>query len=292
VTGANGFLGMKLVEALIKMNHHVIAIVRTEIPNINLSTNKLRYIKSDLSLIGNYIDDLRNFKPEIFFHLAWSGTSGELKASFNVQEKNFINTLELYQIANKLKTKKFIVTGTISENLVLNNNFNISPYSLAKYFTRLALNNFSKFYWTDITWIQLANLYGTSDKSNNLVSYTINNLLSNIEVKFSKADHMYDFLLVDDAARALSLLTMANSMKDFYYLGSDKPQSLKQYIVEIASKLNKMNLIKFDSPEVHGHEYLPEWFDSNSFYSDFNFKIIKSFRDNLQEIISSRSSME
>jgi nucleoside-diphosphate-sugar epimerase len=292
VTGANGFLGMKLVEALIKMNHHVVGIVRTEIPNINLDTHKLRYIKADLSLIRDYMDELRNFNPEIFYHLAWSGTSGDLKASYNIQEKNFTNTLELYQIANKLKSKKFIVTGTISENLVLNNNTNISPYSLTKYFTRLALNNISKFYETDISWVQLANLYGKSDTSNNLVSHTINNLISNIEVKFSKADHMYDFLLVDDAARALSLLSLANSMKDFYYLGSENPQILKNYIIEIASRLKKMCLIKFDSPEVHGHKYLPEWFDSNSFSRDFNFKIDKSFKENLEEIISSKSLLK
>ena len=75
ITGAAGFLGMNLVERLLREeNVHIYAVVRPNSPhNARLiESERLTLVPADLSEYGHL--DERIAEPcDAFFHLAWQG---------------------------------------------------------------------------------------------------------------------------------------------------------------------------------------------------------------------------
>ena len=70
ITGGAGFIGSHLAEFLVK-NHSVVIIDNLStcrFENINSFKNKVKFVKADISKLGNWTNNFKNVK--IVFHLA------------------------------------------------------------------------------------------------------------------------------------------------------------------------------------------------------------------------------
>ena len=100
VTGATSFIGAPLVDKLSKSDCFVFAVVRPNSPNIsklNINQN-VRIIECDLKSIGD-LNRLINVKCDCFFHIAWSGTRAPERDNFDIQNQNYINCLDAYEVS-------------------------------------------------------------------------------------------------------------------------------------------------------------------------------------------------
>lgn len=103
VTGATGFIGSHLVEALVKLGAEVITIARSEsrLGNLACVEGRHKFIECDLSERGALVLALSTARPSLLFHLAAEPDLGE---SFD-------------QIATRLKTNTLGVLHTLEGSI-------------------------------------------------------------------------------------------------------------------------------------------------------------------------------
>ena len=80
---------------------------------------------------------------------------------------------------------------------------------------------------------ELLKLDGVGNKTGNLVSYTLGELMAGNEATFGPALQPYDFIYVDDLIEAVYRLGEKETDKAFYYIGSGSPRQLKEYLLRI-----------------------------------------------------------
>ncbi|MBT9666107.1 NAD(P)-dependent oxidoreductase, partial [Parabacteroides distasonis] len=87
---------------------------------------------------------------------------------------------------------------------------------------------------------------GVGNKTGNLVSYTLGELMAGKEAAFGPALQPYDFIYVDDLIEAVYRLGFKETNKPFYYIGSGNPRVLKDYLIrigELVDMFDNSNLV-------------------------------------------------
>lgn len=238
LTGASGFIGQAMVEHLEKNGYFVLALARDEQklkkfwsrPNINIITCASLSDSEDLfAKISSYCIDYT-------IHLAWAGNAGSKRNDVELQLQNVLDTVALIKVLQMVGCNNLIMTGTISENLVLDveqkcnaasmiyASAKVSAYAMAKSLCSKLNINF--------TWCRLANIYGPENTTGNLMSYTIEKLLSGEKTAYSSGNALQDFMYIDDCVRALRLvMEIEPQKKSLYYVGTGQYRPLKEYLL-------------------------------------------------------------
>lgn len=297
VTGATGFIGGYLIDELIKNNVEVIAIVKMDDPNIGKLNKKIRVIFCDLENISTLDSLISDLDVDVFYHLAWAGTAGVNRSNYEMQLLNIKYTCDAAIISKKINVKRFLTTGTVTENIAKNYLSNGAKsenliYGIAKHTAHTILNVVAHKYKIDYVWAQLSNIYGGKNTSGNIISYTLSELASGRKPLFSKAEQPYDLMYVGDVTRALFLLGCKQNIKNKYFIGSGTPRILKEYLLAIKFIFGKNSDIGLGERPDDGAIYNLDWFDTSDLISDIDFKVENSFEDNISKIIYDMKSNE
>ena len=236
VTGANGFIGSSLIKTLVAHDIEVVAVdvsfAGNRLPSSDLITKIEAAVDKSLS------SRLPEGEYDAFYHLAWRGVNGADKADPNVQLDNICMAVDCANICKAMGVKKLLCAGTVAENAV----FSLSHlektsggmmYGVAKHACRLMVEDYCKNIGLPFVWMQFSNIYGVGNKTGNLVSYTLGELLSDREATFGPALQPYDFIYVDDLIEAVYRLGANETNQSFYYIGSGSPRQLKDYLLRI-----------------------------------------------------------
>src|SRR4051812_11336573 len=97
VTGATGHLGSHLGAALRQQSWEVLALARPEshlerLHQASPGAQVLRRNLRDLTPV-----DLRPFRPDVLFHLAWEGVTSDTRDCPASVEANIINSLSVFE---------------------------------------------------------------------------------------------------------------------------------------------------------------------------------------------------
>lgn len=236
VTGGNGFIGSSLIKKLVANGIKVVAVDITfqgeRLPESELITKIESCV--DVSLV----EKLPVEEYDAFYHLAWKGVNGSDKANPTVQLANIQMAIDCADICKKLNVKKYLCAGTVAENATfslpnLEKTSGGMMYGVAKHACRLILEDYCKNIGQQFVWMQFSNIYGVGNKTGNLVSYTLGELMTGNEATFGPALQPYDFIYVDDLIEAVYRLGEKETNKAFYYIGSGSPRQLKEYLLRI-----------------------------------------------------------
>lgn len=236
VTGGNGFIGSSLIKKLVANGIKVVAVDITfqgeRLPESELITKIESCV--DVSLV----EKLPVEEYDAFYHLAWKGVNGSDKANPTVQLANIQMAIDCADICKKLNVKKYLCAGTVAENATfslpnLEKTSGGMMYGVAKHACRLILEDYCKNIGQQFVWMQFSNIYGVGNKTGNLVSYTLGELMTGNEATFGPALQPYDFIYVDDLIEAVYRLGEKETHKAFYYIGSGSPRQLKEYLLRI-----------------------------------------------------------
>lgn len=265
VTGANGFIGSSLIKKLIDENVHVIAIdisfSHPRIPESEFITRIETTIDNENALLST----ISHKEYDAFYHFAWRGVNGQEKADPTIQLTNINIAVICARVAKALNCKKFLVAGTIAEQAV-----NSLPYltvtnggmmyGTAKHCAHLMLETYCKNIGLKFVWMQFSNIYGVGNKTGNLVSYTLGEILNGREATFGPALQPYDFIYIDDLIEAVQRLGRFETKDSFYYIGSGSPRILKDYLVRIGELAGCPEFIKCDIRPDDGIRYITDMF--------------------------------
>ena len=186
IIGSTGFIGSWLSVVLINLNAKVYGIGLKPKTKPNL----FNACRLDKKLIKNYFVDIKNkkllkktilkIKPKIIFHLAAETIVNECtKNPINAFETNFIGTLNILDIINKLNYEKKIIIYTTDKvyknsgknKIYFNENSSLwgdDPYSASKVAVEQLIDSITGYYLkkTSVITIRAGNVIGGGDWSN------------------------------------------------------------------------------------------------------------------------------
>lgn len=288
VTGANGFIGSSLIKKMIANNIEVVAVDITfagnRLPDSNLITKVESGVEAALA------EKIPAGEYDAFYHLAWKGVNGAEKADPSVQLANIQMAVDCANICNHLNVKKLLCAGTVAENATfslpeLAKTSGGMMYGVAKHACRLILEDYCKNIGQQFVWMQFSNIYGVGNKTGNLVSYTLGELLAGKEATFGPALQPYDFIYVDDLIEAVYRLGANDTKKSFYYIGSGSPRILKDYLLRIGELAGCADKVGIGIRPDDGIKYTMDMFCNKDLVETIGEYVCTSFVDGIEKTI-------
>ncbi len=283
VTGGTGVVGYALIKLLISKNISVHLFVRDK-HNIKC----LEEFRNQLQVYEVPLSDYEDYRPstsaDVFFHLAWEGTSKTDRQNEAIQFGNLKHIKHAVRIAKQTGCQKFIGIGSQAEfghqSTPMGAHSVAGPhtfYGIAK----LAAGQLSKQYCNiekiDFNWVRIFSVFGVCDNSNTLMEYVLNQIRVDSEIQITNPDAIWDYMFNDDAAEALCMIAEKGLDGKTYSLGSGvgiKILDIINRVLEITASKTK---IKINSNPIHagGISYLVA--DTDELQKDIQFKHSNTF---------------
>lgn len=271
ISGATGLIGHQLVKKIIeKYNSPKILILGLEKSNFNY--RNLEYFKIDLlnSDFKGFKEYLKNFKPDLFFHLAWNTNHFDYLTS----DDNFkweMSSKMLIDIFYENGGKKFIGLGSsieydwnfpspLTESLTpISKKY---PYSAAKLnVLNYLIKKEKKFIWGRVFFV-----FGPNQDLNRLMPKIISNALSGKPNLTITNDLERDYISTFEIANQIIMLEKSNC-NGVFNICSGKGIKLIDFVKMVSEITNKKIMI--ENNNYSGPLVTKTIFGSNSKFKNF-----------------------
>jgi len=273
ITGATGFIGRHVRNALAKTDHDVVLVARS-VERVGEKLAREEVIVADLS--ESRTDWFELFtKPDVVLHLAWGGLPNYMdtyhfEAELPMQSR-FLTAL----IDSGLK--KLVVTGTcyeygmssgaLSEDQETNPN---TPYGVAKDKLRKELFELQQSKDFDLTWARIFYPYGEGQSEKSLYSRLKSAINLKQEFLMGSGRQILDFIHVEQVASYLLLLLTSGTNVGVINLGSGKPQTVAAFVREQIRIFQSDLVPRFGDIPDRDYESVSFWSDNSRFDSLVN----------------------
>lgn len=294
VTGATGFVGSYLIRKLISEGTKVFAVIRPNTDNYsNLpKSNLIQPIQCDLSEIKILPKMIEDTDLDVFYHLAWNGSTGAARGDYELQLSNVQYTADAAIAAAELHCARFVGAGTLAEYdcyaYAMEDGSHprmVSIYGAAK----IAAHFISKAKCCELglehVWTYISNTYGVGNKTQNFVNFASNLMISGGRAAFTSGEQLYDFVYVSDVACALALLGEKGQAYCAYYIGSTQPRQLKEYITKIRNAIDPSIPLYLGEVPFQGTALQNAVFDCSKLVQDTGYYPRMPFDEGIKETV-------
>ena len=244
IIGAGGFIGTHLVRFLSKQGIRVFAF------DLNVSSipaiHNVECYRIDLQEQApfNQYTTLVN-KIDTVYHLAWTGVGSDVRDNYDLQVSNIGIGFKVLSFCNDISAKRVVIPGSASEYAMGGTAITgegafapVDAYGAAKAACHTLYTAYAEKYGTPLIWAVTASLYGPGRNDNNILSYTIDKLLSNEKPSFTHLEQQWDFIHIDDLVSALYLLGENGIPKRPYAVASGENRRMSEYIGILRDKID------------------------------------------------------
>ncbi|VDZ82575.1 NAD-dependent epimerase/dehydratase family protein [Kluyvera intermedia] len=234
VSGASGFIGKHMLEALQLSGIFVIAITRNVLRNddSNLSDVKWCDWEKVESLLAEYLID-STFIAVI--HLA-TEYGRNLSSLVEVEDSNVVKPLKLLDLAVKYKANAFINTDSFFSKKEFSYRY-MQPYIITKKHFAAIGQYYSELHDISFVNMRLEHVYGPGDGEGKFIPYILSQLIDGqLDIKCTSGMQVRDFVYVDDVVAAyLTVLEKINDIPSYveYQVGTGYGVSLQDFLIHL-----------------------------------------------------------
>ena len=230
VTGANGYIGSKVVKTLCNYGVDVIA---TDFRNENID-KRAKFVKADIfSDNDNWFAYFEN--PDVCLHLAWrdgfihnsNKHMLDLSSHYKFLTNLIVNGLPQIAAMGTMHEVGYH-EGVIDEITPCNP---LSQYGIAKNALRKSIELYSSEHNCKFQWLRAFYIYG-DDSFGNSIFCKIRKAVEEgkSEFPFTSGKNKYDFIHVDELANQIALTVMQDKVLGIINVCSGKPVSLADQV--------------------------------------------------------------
>lgn len=287
VTGANGFVGGAVVRELIANGIEVIALDREG--NCGNIPEQAKFIPHELSESTKLPEVISDRDIDVFYHFAWAGSAGAARADVDLQLDNVRWTVDCLRSAKEMDCKKFVCAGSIMEHetvsAVYRQDNKPGPgyiYGSGKLAAHTICSSVATDIGIDLVWAKITNAYGAGELSPRFVNTTIRKIIRNEPLEFTSGTQNYDFVYIDDVARAFRLIGEKGKAFRHYLIGSSNARPLREFVLEMKAALAPEKEFKFGDVPFTGVNLPLDEFDTSLTEKDTGFKAQISFAEGIK----------
>lgn len=286
VTGANGFVGGALTRELLANGYKVYALDR-EGCNHNLPENEnCVFIPCDLADMASLVNRIPKDEAQIMYHFAWLGSAGPARADTKVQLQNAQWTVDSLRVAKELGCQRFVCAGSIMEHETIAAAYTQGNkpglgyiYGSGKLVAHTMCMSVAADIGIDLIWPEITNAYGVGERSPRMVNTTIQKCIRGEAPQFTAGTQNYDFVYIDDVARAFRLIGENGKPFHEYLIGSSTARPLKEFLLEMKGAIAPELDFIFGDIQFTGIDLPLNKFDCSQTEQDTGFRAQISFAE-------------
>ena len=233
VTGATGFVGCHLCDALVSLGAIVFGASLDNPPERDLGG--IQEMRADLCQKNDIHEVLGKSKPDLVYHLAGLvDTRQNQDLVFPTLENNLISTLYLLTQLTETKCRRIVVIGS-SETPEPGTAPN-SPYAASKLAMTAYAEMFHQLFNLPLVIARPHMIYGPRQPKSKLIPYIITSFQKNIPPMLSSGKRICDPIFISDFIRALLLMgSQITAVGNTFDIGTGQGVSIRQIAETIAS---------------------------------------------------------
>lgn len=288
VTGANGFIGKTLVNALLEKRYEVVAL-DVRFNDVLLNNASVTCVNVMNKEVAELKDMIPSAEYDCFFHLAWVGTSGPARADYAVQLNNVKMACDYILLCKEVGCKRVVYASSINEMETYEylQSDDIEPsggyiYGTGKLAAHLMGETVAKLNGVEFIPVIITNIYGVGEKSARMIYTSINKLVHKEHCSFTAGYQTYDFIYITDAIN--SIIAVAERGKAFnrYYIGSGEPRPLREFLIEMRNIVDPEAEIGLGDITFKGVDISYSQFDLKKVERDTGYKNKISFAQGIR----------
>lgn len=247
VTGATGFIGNYVLQALIKTGYEIIA-TSTSLENARTKSwfRNVTFLEYDLKKYDSTVNYQAYFHyPDAVIHLAWEGLPN-YKSSFHIDENLPRHYLFLSNLIQHGLTD-LTVTGTcfeygmqegcLTEDLLTQP---ANAYAIAKDDLHKQLLLLQELHPFQFKWVRLFYMYGAGQNPNSLLSQLDRAFLNGDAVfNMSGGEQVRDYLPVEKVAENIVKIALQQNIAGIINCCSGKGITVKEFVRNYLKEKNK-----------------------------------------------------
>lgn len=244
IQGATGFIGSAILKEMLTAGMRVTVLVRAGSNQGRIAAlSPSAVFDIDEQSRDSLVEQLKEAKPDVFVQCAWRGVSGRDRNEAYQITDNLSLTLDSVELAAAIGCKQWIGFGSQAEygnqNHRLDEMAALNPttlYGKAKLAAGIAALALSEARGLAGVWLRVFSTYGPGDASHWFIPYVTQEFLAGQQPRLTGCEQLWDYLFIDDAARAVC--SLANEMTSgVFNLGSGIARPLTDVVEAIRAEL-------------------------------------------------------
>ena len=309
ITGATGAIGHALIAECIKQNIEVLAICHRGSKRAGMLADEVgrmlqskrigldcelpdRLIKIRYLNLDEYATGLPSMPYDIFFHMAWSGTTGASRNDEALQQQNAAYSLDAVRLAKMLGCHTFVFAGSQAEYGRVEGKLTAdtptypeNEYGKYKLQAGVTTRALCESLSIKHIWARILSVYGPYDSKTSMIMSAISKLRNGEIAEFTKGEQQWDYLYSADAANALLLAAMKGKHGRIYPIGSGSVRALSEYIQILKNQIDPHAQIELGAVPYAPRQVMYLCADISQLKQDTGFEPKTEFEDGIREIL-------
>lgn len=286
VTGANGFVGGATLRELLHHGYEVWAVGHQDHFSNVPEDPGVHKVSCDLAEMKTLPEKIPTGEYDLFYHFAWAGSAGPARADTALQLNNVQWTVDALRAAKELGCRRFVCAGSIVEHETMAAAYTQGNrpgmgyiYGSGKLAAHTMCMSVAANIGIELVWPEITNAYGIGERSPRLVNTTIQKCIRGEVPQFTAGTQNYDFVYIDDVARAFRLIGEKGKPFHEYLIGSSSARPLRQFLEEMQQAIAPELTFAFGDVPFTGVDLPLSRFDCAETERDTGFRAEVSFAE-------------